>query len=139
MARAMRLRQIALVAKDMAPVQSALFDMLGVDSAYIAEAIKRFGLQNIVITVGDTFLEVVSPIEEGTTAGRLLQRRGGDGRAHRRRAVCLHRPGVLPSVPQRGARSVPAVRQPVVPASPTRELMAPTASGVFGARTLAWR
>jgi hypothetical protein len=29
--------------------------------------------------VGDTFLEVVSPIEEGTTAGRLLQRRGGDG------------------------------------------------------------
>jgi len=79
MANPMRLRQLALVAKDMAPIRSALFDMLGVDDAYVAEAITKFGLQNIVITVGDTFLEVVSPIEEGTTAGRLLERRGGDG------------------------------------------------------------
>src|SRR2546425_11952165 len=29
--------------------------------------------------VGATFLEVVSPVREGTTAGRLLDRRGGDG------------------------------------------------------------
>jgi len=79
MALPMRLRQIALVAEEMAPVQSALFDMLGVDSAYVHEAIAKFGLENIVITVGDTFLEVVSPIEEGTTAGRLIERRGGDG------------------------------------------------------------
>jgi len=75
----MRLRQIALVAQDMASVRAALFDMLGVDCAYVSDAIAKFGLENIVITVGDTFLEVVSPIEEGTTAGRLLTRRGGDG------------------------------------------------------------
>ena len=31
------------------------------------------------MTLGDTFLEVVCPTEEGTTACRLLQRRGGDG------------------------------------------------------------
>jgi hypothetical protein len=29
--------------------------------------------------VGTTFLEVVAPTREGTTAGRLLDRRGGDG------------------------------------------------------------
>lgn len=75
----MRIRQIALVAKDMAPVQSALFDLLGVSEAHIDPKIISFGLQNIVITLGDTFLEVVCPVETGTTAGRLLERRGGDG------------------------------------------------------------
>ncbi len=75
----MRIRQIALVAKDMAPVRSALFDLLGVSDAYVDPKISKFGLQNIVMTVGDTFLEVVCPTEDGTTAGRLLQRRGGDG------------------------------------------------------------
>jgi hypothetical protein len=29
--------------------------------------------------IGTSFLEVVSPTREGTTAGRLLERRGGDG------------------------------------------------------------
>ncbi len=37
-----------------------------------------FGLQNAVFTAGDTFVEVVSPVREGTTAGRYLERRGGD-------------------------------------------------------------
>ena len=31
------------------------------------------------MVIGDQFLEVVSPIEEGTTAGRLLDKRSGDG------------------------------------------------------------
>ena len=75
----MRIRQIALVAKEMVPVRGALFDLLGVSDAYVDPKISKFGLQNIVITAGDTFLEVVCPIEEGTTAGRLLERRGGDG------------------------------------------------------------
>lgn len=75
----MRLRQIALVAEELAPVQEALFDLLGLRDAYVDPKIAKFGLQNIVMTLGDTFLEVVCPIEEGTTAGRLLERRGGDG------------------------------------------------------------
>jgi hypothetical protein len=75
----MRIRQIAFVAEDLEPVQAALFEMLGVDDAYVDPKIIKFGLKNIVLTLGDTFLEVVCPVEEGTTAGRLLQRRGGDG------------------------------------------------------------
>jgi len=75
----MRIRQIALVAENLTPVQNALFDLLGVNDAHVDPNIIKFGLQNIVLTLGDTFLEVVCPVEEGTTAGRLLERRGGDG------------------------------------------------------------
>jgi hypothetical protein len=32
-----------------------------------------------LLLVGDQFIEVVSPTQEGTTAGRLLEKRGGDG------------------------------------------------------------
>ena len=75
----MRIRQIALVAKDMQPVKEALLGLLGLQEAHIDPKIITFGLQNVVMALGDTFLEVVSPVEEGTTAGRLLERRGGDG------------------------------------------------------------
>lgn len=75
----MRIRQIALVAAELEPVQAALFELLGVADAHVDPKIAKFGLKNIVLTLGDTFLEVVCPIEEDTTAGRLLQRRGGDG------------------------------------------------------------
>jgi len=41
--------------------------------------VAQFGLRNVLFPVGDTLLEVVSPVEEGTAAGRHLARRGGDG------------------------------------------------------------
>ena len=75
----MRLRQIALVAEDFSAVRDTFFDLLGLEDGYIDPKIDRFGLQNVVMTLGDTFLEVVSPIQEGTTAGRLLEKRKGDG------------------------------------------------------------
>jgi hypothetical protein len=37
-----------------------------------------FGLSNVVYALGDTFLEVVSPAQENTAAGRYLTRLGGD-------------------------------------------------------------
>jgi hypothetical protein len=37
--------------------------------------VGAFGLHNVLMAVGDTFLEVVSPVREGTTAGRFLERR----------------------------------------------------------------
>jgi hypothetical protein len=75
----MRLRQVALVAEDLAPVKQALFALLGLDDAFVDEGVGEFGLENIVMSIGTTFLEVVSPVQPGTTAGRLLKRRGGDG------------------------------------------------------------
>jgi hypothetical protein len=38
--------------------------------------VAYFGLENAVYAIGDTFLEVVSPVAEDTAAGRLLDRRG---------------------------------------------------------------
>ncbi|HWJ50977.1 MAG TPA: hypothetical protein VNR42_08155, partial [Solirubrobacteraceae bacterium] len=46
---------------------------------YRDPGVGAFGLQNTVFALGDRFLEIVSPIAENTTAGRYLQRHGGDG------------------------------------------------------------
>src|SRR5262245_27031202 len=75
----MRLRQIALVAKDLEPTVEALCDVLGIEVGFNDPDVGVFGLRNAVMPIGDSFLEVVSPSQPGTTAGRLLERRGGDG------------------------------------------------------------
>jgi catechol 2,3-dioxygenase-like lactoylglutathione lyase family enzyme len=74
-----RLRQVALVAKDLEAAVEPLCDVLGLEVAFHDPGVEVFGLHNAVMPVGDTFLEVVSPERSGTTAGRLLERRGGDG------------------------------------------------------------
>ena len=76
---AMRLRQIALVARDLEAVATDIAEVLGLEIAFRDPAVASFGLVNVVLPVGDGFLEVVSPREPGTTAGRLLDKRGGDG------------------------------------------------------------
>lgn len=75
----MRLRQVALVARDLATTAEQLCDVFGVEVGFRDPGVGHFGLHNVVIPIGDTFLEVVSPKEDGTTAGRYLERRGGDG------------------------------------------------------------
>lgn len=75
----MRLRQIALVAQDLAAARADIAAVLGVDYAYDDPGVGKYGLRNAVFPIGDTFLEVVSPKQAGTTAGRLLEKRGGDG------------------------------------------------------------
>jgi hypothetical protein len=52
--------------------------VLGIEVAFEDPGIAVFGLCNAVMPVGNTFLEVVSPVREGTTAGRHLERQGGD-------------------------------------------------------------
>lgn len=74
----MKVRQVALVANDLAMVRSQLFTLLGLSDDFADPGVSSFGLENSVMTIGDTFLEVVSPVAENTTAGRLLERRGGD-------------------------------------------------------------
>lgn len=75
-----RLRQVALVASRLQPVVDAIVVELGVDvEPFRDSGVGVFGLENAVLTLGDTFLEVVSPVRPDTTAGRYLERRGGDG------------------------------------------------------------
>ncbi len=75
----MQLRQIALVARDLEPAVDTLTSVLGIEVGFVDPGVGVFGLENAVMPVGHTFLEVVSPAQSGTTAGRLLERRGGDG------------------------------------------------------------
>lgn len=74
----MRLRQVALAARALEPTLLALQRVLGLGEPFRDPGVAEFGLQNVVLPIGDAFLEVVSPVKAGTTAGRWLERRGGD-------------------------------------------------------------
>jgi catechol 2,3-dioxygenase-like lactoylglutathione lyase family enzyme len=75
----MRLRQIALAATDLAASVDILTDVLGIEVAFNDPGVAAFGLQNAVMPIGETQLEVVSPVRDDATAGRWIARRGGDG------------------------------------------------------------
>ena len=75
----MRLRQIALVAKDLAAARADISAVLGIDYAFDDPGLGKYGLRNAVFPDRRYLSRVVSPKEAGTTAGRLLQKRGGDG------------------------------------------------------------
>lgn len=75
----MILRQVASVAGGLEPAAEDLCAVLGLRVAFRDPGVARFGLENVVIPADGTFIEIVSPIREGTSAGRYLARRGGDG------------------------------------------------------------
>ena len=75
----MRIRQLVLVCEDRDSVVNELCSLFQIEVAFYDPGIIHFGLENAVLPVGDTFLEVVSPVKENTTAGRYLKKRKGDG------------------------------------------------------------
>jgi hypothetical protein len=74
----MRLRQIVLAARDLEKVVADLCAVLDVEVAFRDPGVGAFGLQNAVMPIGDTFLEVVSPVTADAPAARYLDRRGSD-------------------------------------------------------------
>jgi Glyoxalase-like domain len=74
----LRLRQLVLITRELAPVVDEIRDVFGLEVAYRDPEVAAFGLENAVFPVGNQFLEVVAPIREGTAGGRYLDRRGGD-------------------------------------------------------------
>lgn len=74
----MRLRQAVIAARDLDAVVARLRPALGLAEPFTDPGVGYFGLRNAVFALGETFLEVVSPVREDTAAGRLLDRRGGD-------------------------------------------------------------
>jgi len=75
----MDLRQLVMVSSLRDPIVDSLCTLFDVRVSFNDPGVAHFGLENAVIPVGTDFLEVVSPVEENTTAGRYLNRRGGDG------------------------------------------------------------
>lgn len=75
----LRLRQICLVASELAPAEEDLIGVFGLATCYRDPAVEKYGLVNALLPVGNGFLEVVAPFRDGTAAARYLERRGGDG------------------------------------------------------------
>ncbi len=71
----MRLRQVVLAAREPEPVVAALRAELGAGDPYADPGVATFGLRNAVMALGDTFVEVVSPVVADSPAGRWLDRR----------------------------------------------------------------
>jgi hypothetical protein len=75
----LRMRQICLVARVLGPVVETFRDVFGLAVCHRDPGVGKYGLENALFPIGDGFLEVVAPVRDGTTAGRYLERRGGDG------------------------------------------------------------
>lgn len=75
----MRIRQVALVARELDPVVGDLCAVLGTEVSFNDPGVAEFGLRNAVLAIGEQFLEVVSPARGDAAAARHLQRRQGDG------------------------------------------------------------
>jgi hypothetical protein len=76
----LRLRQIALIVKDVEAVAADLSAVFGLEVAFEDEHLPgAYGLQNRLLPVGTQFLELCSPVRENTAGGRYLERRNGDG------------------------------------------------------------
>ena len=74
-----RLRQICLVAPELAAAITDIETIFGVKVCYRDPAVEKYGLENALFPFGRTFLEVVAPTRPGTAAGRFLERSGGVG------------------------------------------------------------
>ena len=73
----LRLRQVCLVAADLAPQADAIKAIFGLAECYRDPNVGRYGLENVLFPVGTDFIEIVAPTQPGTAAGRFLARHGG--------------------------------------------------------------
>ena len=96
----LRLRQVCLVAADLARETARIGSTFGLEVCHRDPGVAKYGLENVLFPVGTSFLEIVSPTRPGTTAGRFLERHGGkygymvildcdDPERYRRRAESL--------------------------------------------------
>ena len=58
----MRLRQVALVAEDLAAAETDIEENLGLSVCFRERGVATFGLGNVLYPVGEQLLEVVSPV-----------------------------------------------------------------------------
>jgi hypothetical protein len=72
------LRQAVIAARELEPVAAELTDALGLGEPFRDPGVGLFGLENAVFAIGDCFLEIVSPTQPDTAAGRYIERHGGD-------------------------------------------------------------
>ena len=77
-----RLRQVVIAARDLDATVATLCTELQLSVCFNDPGVAEFGLHNALLSVGDQFIEVVSPLTDNTAAGRLLDRRYADVTAY---------------------------------------------------------
>ncbi len=75
----LRLRQICLVAPALEPVVGDIAGILGLEVCHRDPAVAVYGLENALLPIGRSFLEVVAPTRRDTAARRFLERSAGHG------------------------------------------------------------
>ena len=75
----MRLRQLVIATSEIDLLADSICDLFELKRTFSDPELIVFGLQNVLIPLGDTFLELITPIKENTSAERFLKKRGGDG------------------------------------------------------------
>jgi hypothetical protein len=78
-ANPVRLRQICLVAPQLQPVVGDIAAIMGLNVCFRDGNVAKYGLENALLPVDTTLLEVVAPLAPGTAAGRFLDKTGGRG------------------------------------------------------------
>lgn len=69
-----RLRQVALAVPQLAPVEAALRTIFELAPGHRDERVGRYGLENAVLALGPTFIEILAPTRPDTAVGRFLER-----------------------------------------------------------------
>jgi Glyoxalase-like domain len=72
----MRIRQIVFAARNLAHSREQLASLLGLTGAFRDPGVAEFGIDNAVFSLGDQFIEVISPTQPGTACGRHIERHG---------------------------------------------------------------
>ena len=75
----MRLRQLVIATNKIEVLADNICDLFELKRTFSDPELIVFGLENILIPLGDTFIELVTPVKENTSAERFLKKRGGDG------------------------------------------------------------
>ena len=75
----MRLRQLVIATSKIGALADSICDLFELRRTFSDPELIIFGLKNVLIPLGDTFLELVTPVKENTSAERFLKKRDRDG------------------------------------------------------------
>ena len=70
----MRLRQLVIATNNIEVLADNICNLFELKRTYRDPELIVFGLENILIPLGDTFIELVTPVKENTSAERFLKK-----------------------------------------------------------------
>lgn len=73
------LLQVTLIVRDLARAEADFAEQLRLRVAFRDPSVATWGLENIVLPMGETFFEILSPTRPDTPGGRHLARQGDGG------------------------------------------------------------